>query len=159
MVSRLLFFLFLTGAVSLFAQNKGLELLHADRHVGKKVGQELLRIFEGNVHFRQDTIQMWCQRAVMHEQKKKIHFEDQVKITNGRSTIRAERIEYFWETRQSYCYNQVQIKTEEDSLYANYLEYNFKSGQVRARDQVYLFNKKNLTHIRGYEGFYNPDHK
>jgi len=159
MDSRLPFFLLILGIGFLFAQNKGLELLHADIHVGKKVGQEQLRIFEGNVHFQQDTIHMWCQRAVMHEQKKKIDFEDQVKITNEHSTIRAERIEYYWETRQSYCYHQVQIKTEENSLYANYLEYNFESGQARARDQVYLFNKENLTHIWGYEGFYNPDEK
>ena len=158
-MQRFLLFTLLLCTSGLLAQSKGLELLHAEKHVGKKVNGEQLRIFEGNVHFQQDTIHMWCDRAVMHEQQEKIDFEGRVKITNGRSTIRANKIEYWWASRQSYCYGHVRIKTEEDSLYAEYLEYNFKSGEALARDHLYLFNRENLTHIWGQQGFYRPEEK
>ncbi len=151
--------LFFITIGSLQAQNSGLRLLHADKHIGKKIAKEQLRIFEGHVHFQQDTIEMWCQRAVMHEQTNRIDFEGQVKITNGRSTIRADRIEYFIETRQSDCYGHVQITTPKDSLYAEYLKYNFKTGRAFAEQNLYIFDRQNLTHIWGQQGLYNPDEK
>ncbi|MHB2148546.1 OstA-like protein [Calditrichota bacterium LG25] len=144
---------------NLFGQSQGIELIHADKHIGKKVGGEQLRIFEGNVHFQQDTIHMWCDRAVMYEEKEKIDFEDNVIITDGKSTIRARKIEYYWQPQQSYCYGQVRIKTEKDSLYSEYLEYNFKDGSALARENLYLFNRENLTHIWGQYGVYNPQEK
>jgi len=153
---------FLVAVMAFFTQQapeKGLQLVHADRHIGKKVNGEELRIFEGNVYFEQDSLQMWCDRAVTHEQKKRIDFEGQVKVTDGHRTIRAKRIEYFWETRQANCFSDVQIKSKNDSLFADYLEYNFKSGRVQARGDVFIFNRENLTRIWGQIVQYNPDNK
>ncbi|NOX89258.1 MAG: hypothetical protein GXO77_09530 [Calditrichaeota bacterium] len=157
---RVLIFLFLLFPLSAqTSSDQGIELIHADRHIGKKVNGEQLRIFEGNVHFRQDTIQMWCEKAVMYEKSDKIDFLGNVIITDNLRTIRAAKIEYFWESRQAYCYDRVRIKSKDDSLFARFLEYNFKSGEVLARGDVYLFNRENLTSIWGKEGIYKPKEK
>ncbi len=158
-MKRYLLLLILICAVGLPAEDQGLELIHADKHIGKKVKGEQLRIFEGHVHFQQDTVHMWCERAVMHEALKKIDFDGRVRITDGKSTIRAKRIEYFWEEQQSYCYGNVQIKSEDDSLFSEYLEYNFDTGKALARQNLYLFNRPNQTHIWGQQGLYDPQQK
>ncbi len=137
----------------------GLQLIHADRHIGKKVNDEQLRIFAGNVLFEQDTLKMWCDSAVTHEQKKRIDFVGNVKITDNHRTVCASRIEYFWQTRQANCYENVRIHTPQDSLFAEYLEYNFKTGQARARGRVFIWDRKNLTRIWGEQAFYNPNRK
>ncbi len=137
--------------------DRGIELIHADKHIGKKVNDEQLRIFEGHVHFQQDTLHMWCDRAVMHEASEKIDFIGNVTIVAGKRTVRAERIEYYWKPRKAVCYQNVQIKSGQDSLFAQYLEYNFKTEDALARDDVYLFNSENKTHIWGQAGRHLPD--
>ncbi len=156
------FFLLFIVPFSLLAQSSsggGLQLIHADRHIGKKVGNEQLRIFEGNVYFEQDTLRMWCDRAEMHEQKKRLDFYGHVKITDGKRVLRARHIEYYWNTRQAYCFEQVQIKGEGDSLFAQYFEYNFDTGKALARQDVFLFDAENLATIWGREVLYLPNEK
>ena len=145
----------LSGAV--LSADRGIELIHADKHIGKKVNDEQLRIFEGHVHFQQDTLHMWCDRAVMHEASEKIDFIGNVTIVAGKRTVLAERIEYYWKPRKAVCYQNVQIKSGQDSLFAQYLEYNFKTEDALARDDVYLFNSENKTHIWGQAGRHLPD--
>ncbi|RMF69030.1 MAG: hypothetical protein D6743_02575 [Calditrichaeota bacterium] len=95
----------------------------------------------------------------MHEQQKRLDFEGRVKIVSGQSTVRAQRIEYYWEDRQSYCYGQVQIRNGPDSLYAEYLAYDFTSGLARARQEVYLYHAQNLAHVWGQRALYDPQQR
>ena len=153
---------FLLSLLAMFlpgASDNGLQLVHADRHIGQKINGEQLRIFEGNVYFEQDTLQMWCDRAVMHEQKKRIDFLNNVKITDGKRTVWARRIEYYWETRQADCFGDVRIRSAEDSLFARYLQYSFKNGRVQARGDVFISSLENRTRIWGQSASYNPDQK
>lgn len=159
MIRTLLLFLLLPLAASPQSSKDGLQLVHADRHIGKEADGEQLRIFDGNVYFEQDTLRMWCDRAVMREQKKRLDFFGHVKITDGLRTIRAKKIEYYWEERQAYCFGRVQIKSESDSLFARYFEYNFKSGKAEAKNDVFLLDRENLAHIWGMEALYLPDKK
>ena len=158
MIRSVLLLLLLSLTANQQSKN-GLQLIHADRHIGKKVDGEQLRIFEGNVYFEQDTLQMWCDQAVMREKKKRIDFLGHVKITDGLRTIRAQKIEYYWDEHQAYCFDRVQIKSEGDSLFARYFEYNFKTGKAKARKDVFLFDRENLARIWGIEALYRPNEK
>ncbi len=153
---------FLFSFLAFFAarqSNDGLQLIHADRHIGQRENGEQLRIFEGNVYFEQDTLQMWCDRAVMHEQKKRIDFVGHVKITDGKHKVWAQRIEYFWDTRQANCYDEVRIRSLQDSLFADYLEYNFKDGRITARKRVFILNREHRVRIWGQFVRYDPQEK
>ncbi len=156
---RTVLFVWLFAFLGVQKSGDGLQLIHADRHIGKKVDGEQLRIFEGNVYFEQDTLRMWCDRAVMHEQKKRIDFTGNVKITDGHRTVRAKRIEYYWETRRADCFDRVQIRSAEDSLFADYLQYDFKSGRAEAKGNVFIFDRKNMTYIWGQTALYQPVQK
>ena len=154
-----LFLLILILNPILLQADTGLELIHADKQVTKEVNGELLNVFEGKVHFRQDTMEMFCDDAILYEQKNKLQFNGNVLITDSHSRIRAQKINYFTETRIAYCYDYVRIKAPNDTLYAEYLKYDFKTGEADAHTNLYMFNIENNVQIWGQEGSYNPNTK
>lgn len=137
----------------------GLELIHADKQVTKEVNGESLHMFEGNIHFRQDTLEMYCHDAVLFEEKNKLEFSGAVQITDGHRRLQALRIDYFTKDRIAYCYNRVRIKTLSDSMYAEYLKYNFKTDEAEAEKNIYIYNAENDVQIWGQYGIYNPNTK
>lgn len=157
------YFLFISLVIILnFAishADSGLELIHADKQITKEVDGELLHLFEGRVHFRQDTLEMYCDDAILFEKKNKLQFSGDVLITDSHSRLRAQKINYFTNTRIAYCYDFVRINTPNDSLYCEYLKYNFKTDEAEARTNLYLFNAENDVQIWGQEGSYNPSTK
>jgi lipopolysaccharide assembly outer membrane protein LptD (OstA) len=163
-VPKLYFFLIsciliiILNPIFLIAQ-AGLELIHADKQVTKEVNGESLNMFEGNVHFCQDTLEMYCNDAVHYEKKNKLEFRGAVKITDGHRRLQANKIDYFTKERIAYCYNRVRIKTPSDSLYAEYLKYNFKTDEAEAEKNIYIYNADNDVQIWGQHGIYNPNIK
>ena len=140
-------------------KGKGLELIHADKQVTKEIDGELLNIFQGNVHFRQDTLEMFCDDAILNEQKNKLEFTGNVLITDSHSRLRAKKIDYYTKTRIAYCHDFVRIKTPKDTLYSEYLKYNFRTDEAEARLNIYIFNVENGVQIWGQEGYYDPNKK
>lgn len=146
-------------ALFLGAATSGLELLHADKSIGKKQNNEQLRIFTGHVHFRQDTIQMFCNEAIFYEEQDRVDFLGNVLINDGHRVIRADKIEYYPDAHLTVCRGQVQIKSKSDSLYADYFTYNFKSQQAYAEQNVFIRNLENNVQIWGDLGKYEPQLK
>ncbi len=151
-----LFFIFFMIAAPAQA-DQGLTLIHADKSVGQKISGQLVRKFEGNVHFEQDTLQMFCDRALFYEKENRLEFNGHVYIINGRQRIRAKKIDYYPDTRLAVCMGNVRVATPDDSLSSAYLAYNFKSGKVKAETDVYLLSRPDHVQIWGDKGLYDPE--
>ena len=137
----------------------GLELIHANKQVTQEIDGELVHQFEGDVHFRQDTLEMYCDDAILYEKKNKLEFKGKVSISDGHRRIRALKIDYLTKDKIAYCYNRVRIKTINDSMYTDYLKYNFKTDEADAKKNIYIYNADNEVQIWGQSGIYNPNEK
>ncbi len=137
-------------------KSQGLVLLHADKSVSSKGPEGLVREFVGNVHFQQDTLEMFCDRAIYYSDQKKIRFSDHVRIYSGSQAIFAQQIDYFPETKQAICTGNVRISSQKDSLACAYLIYNFKTEEAQAEGNLYLYDRPESVHIWGERGWYNP---
>ncbi len=138
----------------LFAADSGLQLVHADKTIGQKQGSEQLRFFEGAVHFHQDTLDMFCDKAVYYTKQNRIDFTGSVHLLDGRRTIDAQKVEYYPDTRLAVCMGDVRIRNGQDSLSAGYFAYNFKSSRVEAEKKVYIQDRKHLVQIWGEKSLY-----
>jgi hypothetical protein len=70
---------------SLEAQDR-LELIHADFSRGQMSGQkEEVKILEGSVHVRQDTVEIFCDRALYYRGEGKLILEGHVRLIRGRT--------------------------------------------------------------------------
>ncbi len=143
----------------LTAQQKGLELIHADKTIGKKIAGEQVRIFEGLVHFRQDTMDMYCNSARFFSEKNRIDFMGSVLIDDGLRKLRADKIEYFPKTKFARCLKNVKITDAEDSLSTQLFTFDFNTEEARADSGMYVYNRTNRVHIWGQKGWYNPKQK
>lgn len=155
---RILLFILFVFPWYLFADS-GLELIHADKSIGREANGEQLHIFTGDVHFRQDTLEMFCDEAVLYEVKDILEFKGSVLVSDGHRRIRAKKIDYYIESHEAFCYESVRIRTNEDSLYAEYVTYNFKTDHASAKENIYIYNAENMVEIWGQDGIYNPDLK
>ena len=153
----LFIFVFLSEKVT--AQQKGLELIHADKTIGKKQAGEQVRVFEGNVHFRQDTLDMYCNSAWFYSDKNRIDFMGNVLIEDGIRKLRAVKIEYFPKTRFAICRQDVVITDAKDSLSTTRFTFDFKTEEARADSGMYVYNRPNRVHIWGQSGWYDPRQK
>ena len=142
---------------SLIFAKKGLELIHAENTYGMMRDSQQLRIFEGNVHFRQDTLDMYCQSAIFFETQNLLKFKYNVLIDNGKRIIEADSIDYSPDNKTAVCMGHVKIYGEGDSLYACYFKYNFKTEKAEGRENLYIFSAKDQTYIRGEKGMFDPN--
>lgn len=127
---------------------------HADRNMGKEVEGEQLRILEGNVHIRQDTLNMFCDRAVFFESKDKLEFTGNVLIDNGHRKLRAEKIDYYPNRNWADCFGHVVITGKTDSLYSRKFSYDFDAEYAVAEGNLYLADFENNVKIWGQFGTY-----
>lgn len=140
-----------------FASDDGLELIHADKTIGTNKNGEQLRIFTGNVHFQQDTVDMYCQKAVYYDDRDKAEFIGDVLINDGHRTLTADKIEYYPQSKLAVCIGRVAIKGPTDSLYAEYFTYNFDTEKTIAKKNLYILDEENNVQIWGMSGIYEPD--
>jgi lipopolysaccharide export system protein LptA len=154
-----LLFALLAYIPQFLAAQSGLELVHADKSIGKVAAGEEIHIFSGHVMFRQDTLEMFCDEATLYEKQDKLEFKGKVFITDGKKKIQAGKIDYFTKTKDSFCYNAVKIKSKMDSLYAEYVKYNFKTDIAYARENLFIYDEDNIVRIWGFEGRYDPANK
>ncbi len=140
-----------------FASNDRLDLIHADKNTGKKIGSEQLRILSGNVHFVQDTLSMFCDEAVFYEIQEKLEFRGNVLIDNRQRKIRADKIVYYPKTKLAVCTGKVKITGENDSLYAEHFTYNFEHKDASGRKNLYILDRTNNVQIWGDRGVYDQN--
>ncbi len=154
---RLLISCLLTFFISsiIYAQNSGLELIHADKQIGRKIDGEKVSEFTGNVHFKQDTVDMFCDRALFYEKQERIDFEGSVSISDGHRTVRAKKIEYFPKTKLAECYGSVRIKSRDVLLNSDYFSYSFDTKTAKAKGEVFIDDLQNNVKIWGGKGLHD----
>lgn len=148
----LLFSCFLFG---LYPSHKDrLIVEHADENIGKRIDGEQLRILRGNVHIRQDTLNMYCEQAVFNENMSKLIFTGNVLIDNGNRRLTAEKIDYYPDKNWADCFGKVSITSAKDSMYSDIFSYDFEEKNAVAEGNVYMYDQENQVEIWGQLGGY-----
>jgi lipopolysaccharide export system protein LptA len=143
----------LLASSSLFAES-GISLVHADLTQGRLVMEQQITTFYGNVHFRQDTLDMYCDSAKYYDKEKYADFDGNVIVLDGIRTLRAKRIEYYPSEKTAYCYDSVQIVSNIDSMYAESLIYNFNTKNAKAAINFYALDRKENVDVYSEKGEY-----
>lgn len=135
-------------------QGEGISLVHANITIGKLEAGQKVTIFQGNVHFRQDTLEMHCDSAVYYEKDEYADFDGNVIVLDGLRTLRADKIKYYPSEKTAYCYSNVQIVSDVDSMYAESLIYNFNTKNAKAAVDFFARDEKERVEISAESGEY-----
>jgi lipopolysaccharide export system protein LptA len=157
-------FLILTGLVFIAAipqQNatrgsSRLRLLNADFSRGVIQNGQALRILEGHVHAIQDSLELFCERAVYYDSKGKITLTGKVRLIQGKDTLLARRVNYFENSKIAIAEGNVQVYRPHQFLKSDYLEYHSDTDQIRANGHLLLHDAKERVFITGAKGEYLP---
>jgi len=152
----LIFFILDFLYVSVLLGQGRLELLNADISRGVLENGELLRILEGNVHARQDTIELFCDLVTYYQSQKKAILEKNVKIVRGKGTLTAETVTYFEEQKLAIAKDNVHVWQPGQELFTDYLEYYYESDYTIARQGVKIKDANERVTVTAEEGEYNP---
>ncbi len=154
---------YITGWIAallvLFAQGltqSRIELVHADVSRGEVRHGVSLQILEGNVHIRQDTIDIFCNRATYNPEAARLDFEGEVRILRGEESLTARQITYFEETRKAVARGTVRLRRPGQELATDYLEYDYQTDQALVRGNVFLHDAPQRVFITAEEGEYIP---
>jgi len=130
---------------------------HADENIGKRIDGKQLRILRGNVHIRQDTLNMYCDQAVFNENMSKLIFTGNVLIDNGHRKLTAEKIDYYPDRNWADCYGKVSITSTTDSMFSDVFSYDFEEKNAVAEGNVYMSDQENQVQIWGNIGGYQSN--
>ena len=64
-----------------------LELIHADISRGYMENNIPYKLLEGNVHARQDTLEIFCERAIYSEVEKILYLKGNIRMYRGKDTL------------------------------------------------------------------------
>lgn len=134
-----------------------LELIHADVSRGQEVNGQVLRILLGHVHIRQDSLELFCQRAVYHEQSRQVVLTGDVQLIRGSDSLFARRVTYFEESRIAIAEEDVRVRRPHQQMDCQYLEYHYQNDQILARRHLLLRDLSNQVFISGEQGEYLPE--
>jgi len=155
------FYLLLIICLPIFGllNNQGDRLIieHADENSGMQVDGEQLRILKGNVHIRQDTLNMFCDQALFNENMSKLIFTGNVLIDNGHRRVTADKIDFYPDRNWADCFGNVHITSAKDSMFSDIFSYDFDKKNAHAEGNVYLIDRENMVQIWGEEGGYQSE--
>ena len=115
-----------------------LELLHADVSRGVVRNEIPMRILEGNVHARQDTLELFCDLATWIESKRTLILEHNVELRRGGDTLAARKITYHEDQQIAIAERNVHLWRAGQELFTEDLKYYYQKqgeylpGQKRA---------------------------
>jgi lipopolysaccharide export system protein LptA len=141
------------------ASNGKFEIIHADKTIGKLINGEQVRILEGNIHAIQDTISMFCDRAVYYEVKNRSDFFGHVHIYDGHHKLWADTIIYYTELRIAHCLGNVRISGINDSLFSQKFIYRFKERNAQGEEDLFIWDKVKNARVWGDSGIYHSQEK
>jgi lipopolysaccharide export system protein LptA len=142
-----------------FASNGKFEIIHADKTIGKLINGEQVRILEGNIHAVQDTISMFCDRAIYYEIKNRSDFFGHVYIDDGHHKLWADTILYYTEQRVAHCLGNVRISGINDSLFSQKFIYRFRERNAQGEDDLFIWDKVKNARVWGDSGIYLSQEK
>jgi lipopolysaccharide export system protein LptA len=134
-----------------------LELIHADFSRGIVRNNISMRILEGNVHARQDTLELFCDLATWIESQHLLILENNVQLSRGGDTLTAKKITYYEDQRIAIAEREVHLWRTGQELFTEYLKYYYKTDQSFAKSGVKLVDLENLVTITAETGEYLPE--
>ena len=139
--------------IQLFAQKQQrIELINTDvLKFDKKEGVGIRKLI-GNVVFRQDTTMMFCDSAYQYIDENKLELLANVRIIVApQTTLSADRIEYFGNTKVAELYDNIVLKDGASVLKTNRMTYYRTQGFGYYQNGGTLFDSTNiLTSVYGY---------
>jgi len=102
-------------------------LVNADSIVGYTVNDKPVRDFIGNVHLRQNNVDLFCNKAIHYIQENKAILIGAVRIIQDTLTLTSEYIEYDGTKSLANSTSKIEIKDPQNVLKANYGIYNFST--------------------------------
>ena len=135
------------------------ELLHADLTRVEVENGVLLQILEGHVHARQDTLEIFCDRAVYNQLLHRVELEGHVLLQRGDEQMQADRVTYYQEEQKAIATGKVEVLRKDRLLRTPYLEYYYQEDRSLARGGVYIENKEKHVVVTAEAGEYMPAKK
>lgn len=146
-------FIFISNAL---AQQR-LELIHADFSRGQLSGQsEEVKILEGNVHVRQDTVEIFCDKAFYFRGIGKLILEGNVRIVRGPQILTARKVTYYEDRKLAIAEKNVYLQRPGQELRSEYLEYYYETDQAFAKTNLFLVDRKSRAFVTAVQGEYVP---
>ncbi len=133
---------------------QGVKLVHADKNIGRYEHGQQFRILEGKVMFLQDSTEIHCNLAEYTEISELISLSGDVVLIDGQSKIWADRVKYWPEDKIAECYDQVRMRSENDSLAADFFRYSFRTEDAEAAGKVFILDKPGQVEITGNKSKY-----
>ena len=133
-----------------------LQLVHADVSRGVIQNGTELRILEGNVHIQQDTLHLYCQKAIYNPKARQMVLTGQVRIIQGRTQLSADKITYWEDTKIAIAEGHVVLFQPGQELQTPYLVYNYETDQTRAEQWVTIKDDSQRVTITAGRGEYLP---
>jgi lipopolysaccharide export system protein LptA len=141
---------------SLEAQDR-LELIHADFSRGQMSGQkEEVKILEGSVHVRQDTVEIFCDRALYYRGEGKLILEGHVRLIRGSETLTAKKVTYYENRKLAIAEQNVRVKRPGQEMHSEYLEYYYETDQAFAKTNLLLCDEDSRAYVAAAQGEYIP---
>jgi lipopolysaccharide assembly outer membrane protein LptD (OstA) len=134
-----------------------LELLHADISRGVVRNDIPMRILEGNVHARQDTLELFCDLATWIESKRTLILENNVELRRGGDTLTAKKITYHEDQQIAIAERNVHLWRAGQELFTEYLRYYYQTDQSFANNGVRILDNDNRVTITAKKGEYLPE--
>ena len=144
------FWLFLT-ALPLLAQQQDerLRLVYTDELGSYTEGDELVRTFTGNVHFRQGEIELHCDKLFYYQQREQALLVGHIKIKDKDVNLVADSARYFIDKRQFNAFNNVELTSTDSRLISHSVTYFQKEKRAVAQVDVHIIDKKQNVDITG----------
>ncbi len=155
----LLFLAGLSGFKQTFSQTgiSRLELIHADYSRGIVEKGIPLRILEGKVHARQDTLELFCDRAIYNESSKVLQLQGNIRMYRGKDTLLSREARYFEDSKIAVAEGEVKVFRPGQQMNSDYLEYHYDTDQIRARGNLFMHDRDNRVYITANSGEHLPD--
>jgi len=136
-------------------QSSRLQIIHADRNIGRKESGQQLRVLKGNVHVLKDTIHIYCDSAKYYEAVERLDLFGRVKVDDGDKIMRSGKMRYYVNSDVLEAEQRVRIRSKSDSLFAQFVRYNLGTKEARANKDVFMFNYPDSAEITGDQAYYS----
>lgn len=133
------------------------ELVHADFSRGQTYrGNEEVKILEGNVFVRQDTMEIYCDKAVYHKTQNRIVLSGNVRLVRGKEILTAQQVTYYEQQKMAIAEQNVFLQRPGQTLRSEYLKYFYETDRSFARTNLVLKDVDSRMTVTAQRGEYLP---
>ncbi len=133
------------------------ELVHADFSRGQTYrGNEEVKILEGNVFIRQDTVEIYCNKAVYHKARHRIVLLGNVRLVRGKEILTAKQVTYYEQQKMAIAEQNVFLQRPGQTLRSEYLKYFYETDRSFARTNLVLHDFDSRITVTAQRGEFLP---